>query len=243
MALTVTVTPVPAMWGYRLTATGYSGVVSWYRAAGATDLHLGDGPTVLDRGVRLNEPVTYFATDDVDLVVAASPVEMAADLPVLAQTMNSAAKPVHVDSYRPYSGEGRSVWHPVIGRSDPFVSIFPATYPQGELVLRAADNAERTELIRMMQPGDPLLIRSTCPDRLDTMTFLMLGWNDPYARDEAQGGPSLIRIRYQRVTEVLAAWTPSPDWTYQAVLDTHPTYQAVLDAFPTYQALLDGVPG
>ena len=242
MALTVAVAPVPAMWGFRLTATGYTGVVSWYRVAGGTDLHLGDGPTVLDRGCPLNEPVTYFATDDLALEVA-DPVEMPADLPVLAQTMNSAARPVHVQSYRPYRGEGRSVWHPVIGRSDPFVSIFPATYPQGELVLRAADNTERTELIRLMQPGDPLLIRTTCPERLDTFTFLMLGWEDPYTSDEAQGGPSLIRVQYQRVTEVGSAWTPSPDWTYQEVLGTHPTYQAVLDAYPTYQALLEGAPG
>ena len=176
--------------------------------------------------------------------MVADPVEMAADLPILSQTMNSGARPVHVESYRPYRGEGRSVWHPVIGRSDPFVSIFPATYPQGELVIRAADNTERTELIRLMQPGDPLLIRSTCPDRLDTFTFLMLGWEDPYTRDDAQGGPSLIRIQYQRVTEVQrrvdtpagldlpeGAWTPTPPtrrcWT--------PT--------PPIRPSLDGVPG
>lgn len=237
----VSVQVLGSVWGARLTATGYTGVVSWYRAAGGTDVHLGDGADVVDRAPPLNEPVTYFATDDAALVVA-DPVTIGADLPVLSSTMFSTARGVRVISYRPYQGEGQSVWHPVPGRSDPMVSIFPATYPQGELVLRAADNAERTALIQLLQPGDPLLIRTTCHDRLDTMTFLMLRWTDPYAGDDAQSGPVDLTITYQRVTEVAPAWTPPPTWTYAAVLDTYPTYQAVLDAFSSYQALADGLP-
>jgi len=244
MPLTITTTPVPSMWAVRLNATGNTGTVSWYRDTATTsDLYLGDGPTVLDRTVPLDEPVTYYATDDLTLATAPLFTLPSGGLPVLSSTMNSTAYAVTVVSYRPYQGQGASVWHPVIGRSDPLVSIFPALYPSGELVLRVPDNDTRTNLILMLQPGDPLLLRSTCHDRLDTMTILMTSWEDPYVSDQAQGGPAYLRIRYQRVTDVAPAWQPPPDRTYQTVLTQHATYQAVLDAYPSYQALLDGVPG
>jgi hypothetical protein len=198
---------------------------------------------VLDRTIPLDEPVTYYATDDLTLKTAPPLTVPSGGLPVLSSTMNSTAYAVTVVSYRPYQGQGASVWHPVIGRSDPLVSIFPALYPAGELVLRVPDNDTRTNLILMLTPGDPLLLRSTCHDRLDTLTFLMTSWEDPYVSPDAQGGPAYLRIRYQRVTDVAPAWQPPPDRTYQTVLTQHATYQAVLDTYPSYQALLDGVPG
>jgi hypothetical protein len=243
MALTITTTPVPSMWAVRLTATGNTGTVSWYRDTATTsDIYLGDGLSLLDRTVPLDEPVTYYATDDLTLKTAAPLTMASGGLPVLSSTMNSTAYAVTVVSYRPYQGQGVSVWHPVIGRSDPLVSIFPALYPAGDLVIRCQHNTERTNLILMLQPGDPLLLRSTCHDRLDTLTFLMTSWEDPYVSSDAQGGPSYLRIHYQRVTDVAPAWQPPPDRTYQSVLTAHATYQAVLDAYPTYQALLDGAP-
>jgi len=243
MALTISTAPVPSIWAVRLTATGYTGTVSWYRdTANSSDVYVGDGSTVLDRTVPLDEPVTYYATDDLTLQTAAPLTLPSGGLPVLSSTMNSTAYAVTVVSYRPYRGQGVSVWHPVIGRSDPLVSIFPALYPAGDLVLRVPDNDTRTNLILLLQPGDPLLLRSTCHDRLDTMTILMTSWEDPYVSAEAQGGPSYLRITYQRVTDVAPAWEPPPDRTYQTVLTDHATYQAVLTDYPTYQGLLDGVP-
>jgi len=241
MALTVAVEVLPAMWAVRLTATGYTGTVDWYRSGGATDLHLGTGPILTDRAIPLNEPVIYYATDDTDLTVADA-VQIDTPNPILANTTSSNALQVVAVSYRPYQGQGASVWHPVLGRPDPYVTIHPATYPAGELVLRVADNAQRIELIRMLQPGDPLLLRSTCPERLDTFTFLMTSWSDPFTQDQAKEGPAYLRIQYQRVTEVQPAWQPPPDRTYQTVLNENATYQAVLDGHGTYQALLDGLP-
>jgi hypothetical protein len=229
----------PDTWTVLLTATSYTGVVDWYRAE-ARDVHLGTGPKVVDRTVPLNQPVTYYAVDDVSTVTVTPPVVVPTDRPVLSSTMSNAAYPVTVVSFRPYSGEGRSVWHPVIGRSDPFVSVFPALYPAGELVLWCADNSERVALIQFLQPGAPLRLRSTCYDRLDSMVFLMTSWSDPFPDDTRRSGPSELRIQYQRVTEVTPAFVP-PARTYQDMLDESATYQVVLDKYTDYQALLDGV--
>lgn len=232
---------IASAWAVRLTATGATGTVDWYRSEGGSDTALGSGATVVDRGCRLNTPITYWATDDIDLVVA-PPVTVAAERPVLSSTVHGTAREVTVIRFRPYSGEGRSVWHDVIGRTDPPVSIFPAVYPSLELVLRIHDDQERAALIRMLQPGDPLMLRSVCPPRLDDMTVLMRTWSDPFPDDSLREGPGELRITCQRTSEVPPAWTPPADRTYQTVLDEHADYQSVLDGHTTYQALLDGLP-
>lgn len=232
---------VLANWSVRLTAAEYTGTVSWYRSEGA-DVHVGDGPVIEDRTAPLNQPLTYYATDDLTTVLLANPVTIHAPNPVLSSTMSNAAKAVTVVSSRPYQGQGRSVWHPVIGRSDPFVSVFPALYPSGVLVLRCPTNDDRVALVRdLLQPGHPLLLRSTCRDRVDTMTFLMISWSDPFPVDTMREGPTHLEISYQRVTEVAPAYTP-PARTYQQVMDERVTYQAVVDYHRSYQALLDGTP-
>lgn len=241
MTLAVTVTPVPSLAGYRLTASGAVGTIDWWRdEGGAADVFLGNGASVLDRSVPLNIPVTYYATDDSTLAVA-PPVTMAADYPILASTTRSAAMRVTVISFRPYSGEGRSVWHPILGRNDPYVTIHPALYPAGDLVLRCETNTDRTNVIALLSHGDPLLLRTTCPPRLDTMTFLMIRWSDPFPDDTRREGPTHLRVQYQRVTDVPPAWEPSPDWTYGALQSSGRTYQQTLDDFDTYQNLADGV--
>lgn len=226
-------------WSVRLTATSYTGQVDWFRVAGR-DVPLGSGPVIEDRAAPLNQPVTYYATDDVS-TVSSSPVTINATGPVLSSTMSNVAMLVTVVSFRPYAGEGRSVWHPVIGRSDPFVSVFPAMYPGGDLVIRAGTNDERVNLIQsLLQPGHPLLLRSTCLDRLDTMVFLMTSWSDPFAVDTMREGATHLTLSFQRVTEVTPAYVP-PARSYQNMLDENSTYQVVLDDYATYQGLLDGV--
>jgi hypothetical protein len=244
MALTITAVPIASLYAVRLTASGQTGTVSWYRdTADENDAHIGDGPALVDRGGPVSEPVAYYATNDLTLATAPTITVDSGGLPVLASTMYNVAYPVTVVSYRPYRGQGASVWHPVIGRSDPLVSIFPALYPAGMLRLRVETNDQRLDLVRnLLAKGDPLYLRPTCHDRLDEMTFLMLDWSDPYVGAESQGGPLYLDINYQRVTEVPPAWTPTPDRTYQTIIDQHATYQDVLDSYATYQDMLDGVP-
>lgn len=234
----VTAVVEPSSYSVRLTATAYTGTVSWYRVE-ARDVPLGDGPVIEDRGAPLNQPVTYYAVDDVS-TVSTTPVTVTAEYPVLSSTMSNAALPVTVVRHRPKDFQGRSVWHPVIGRSDPFVSVFPMTYPSGVLVLLAATNQDRLDLIELMTPGYPLLIRSTCPDRLDGMTFTVTSARDPFQSDEMREGATYLELDYQQVTAVSPAWSP-PARTYQDVLDEDNTYADVLTHYGSYQDLLDGV--
>lgn len=236
----VTAVVEPSSYGVRLTATSSTGQVDWYRAAGR-DVFLGSGAVLDDRTADLNTPLTYYAVDDVSTVTT-SPVTITAAGPVLSAPTLGVARLVTVVSFRPYTGEGRSVWHPVIGRSDPFVSMFPALYPSGELVLRCPTNSGRQDIIQtFLQPGAPLLLRSTCVDRLDTMTFLMTSWSDPFAVDTMREGATHLSISYQRVTEVKPADMP-PARTYQQVLVGSGTYRVVVDGFTDYTGLLNGSP-
>ena len=234
----ITTEVIPSTWSVKLTATGYTGVVTWFRSTNK-DVVVGVGAQVVDRGGPLNVPLQYYAVDDTDLVVAEL-VTIPATRPVLASAMYSAALPVTVISYRPYRGFGQSSWHPVIGRPDPMVSVFPATYPAGDLVLYVGRNDDRLAVIDLLQAGDPLLLRSTEPERLDDMTFLMTEWGDPFHDKDTRGGPSRIEIKFQRVTEVSMAWTPPPR-TYADVLAEADTYAGLWAMYPTYQALLDGL--
>lgn len=237
----VTVELVGALWGVRLTATGYTGTVTWWEDEGPANRLIGTGPVLVDRMARLNRPLNYFATDDTSTVVA-DPVTVPADRPILASTTTQEAVAVEVLNARPYEGEGRSTAHMVLGRSDPLVSIQPALYPGGDLELLARTPAQRVRLIELLRRGDPLHLRTTDEARLDTMTLLMRRWSDPYLNEDARNGPAAIRVEYQRVTDVPALSPPVPDRTYATVAADYLTYADLVTTYASYTDLLDGTP-
>ena len=235
----ITATVDAALYAVKLTATGATGTVEWFRRYAGANTPIGTGTTLWDYTADLNRPYEYVATDDVSSEVA-GPVTIAADGPVLASTTSPLAKRVTVVDYRPLTMEGRSVWHPVLGRRDPFVTIHPTLYPSGTLRLWAATNTDRVAITELMDGGEPLLLRSTCPDRVDTMTFIVLRGSDPFAGEGRKHGPAYLELEFQMVSEVAGVAPPAPDRTYQTVVDDHPTYTDVLDGYATYRGLLDG---
>ena len=229
----------PALYAVRLSASGATGSVAWTRRSEGRDTPVGTGALVWDYAPPLNRVLEYIAVDDADAVVS-DPVEVAADGPVLSSTRSPMALPVTVVDSRPYEGQGRSVWHPVLGRSDPFVTIHAATYPAGLLRLHAPTHTVRANILELLQGGEPLLLRSTCPERVDTMTFLMTAWRDPFASDRAKGGPAYIEVDFQRVTELTRIPPPDPDRTYATVAADHADYAELLTVYASYRDLLDG---
>lgn len=230
------------LWAVRLETTGAVGRVDWYRRRAGAETHIGavDGDGVLwDYKPELGLTYEYVAVDDVDSVTS-PPVSITSSHPILSSTTSAIARRVTVVEYRPYRGDGRSVWHPVLGRNDPLVTIHPALYPQGTLRLWAADNDERLALIDMLRLGEPLHLRTTCSERLDSMHLLMLSWSDPFPNDRRRSGPCYIDIEFQAMSDTPGIVPPDPGRTYQTVLDAHDTYQDVLITWPTYRALLDG---
>lgn len=235
----VTATVDTALWAVKLTAANASGTVTWLRRVGGRDHNIGTGATVWDYSPPLNRPITYIATDDTSSAVTQQ-VTVAADGPILSSTISPIAYPVTVVDYRPLRGIAATVWHPVLGRNDPVVTIHPALYPSGLLRLYMATATVRVQLIELLTLGEPLVLRTTCTDRVDNMTFVMTEWEDPFVNDRRKGPPAYLDITFQQVTDEIGAPIPIPDRTYQTWVDDHPTYQALFDAYPDYRAALDG---
>jgi hypothetical protein len=235
----ISVTVVGALYGVRLEATGTTGQVDWWQDTGPENRHVGTGATVLDRDAALNRPLTYFATDDTATVVA-DPITVDAAMPVLASTTTQEAVPVEVLRWRPYRFEGQSLWHPVLGSSAPFVTILPALYPSATLELLLRDATQRARLIDLMRRGDPLLLRTIDPDRLDTMTVVVTGGEDPFLSDTRRDGLGVLRLEVQRVTDVPGITPPVPDRTYTVLAAQHLTYDEVQASYASYTDVLDG---
>ncbi len=231
MELTATVDT--SLRAVRLAASGATGTVTWYRRYAGADTLIGTGAVLWDYSVPLNLPHEYRATDDTG-AAAVGPVTVASDRPVLGSTTSAFAFPVTVRETHPLRAEGQSVWHPVLGRSDPYVTIHPALYPSGTLVVHAPTAQDRQRVWELLERGEPLLLRSTCPERVPTMNILMLSWEW-----ESWRSPWLS-IEFQQVTESPGLLAPPPDRTYQSLLDEALTYEDLLAAYPTYRDLLDG---
>ena len=242
MALTATATEVPGTWAVRLTATGATGTVQWVRDESGRQTVIGTGTDVIDRLVPLNTPVIYVATDDTATAVT-SEVTVASDYPVLSSSMFGTARQITILAQQPNTWSARSVWHPILDRTDgPVVSIFDAEWRAGQMVLTLADRDERHALIDMLMNGDPLILRSPCPDRVDELTILPLQWSDPYVVDGDWNSGQRLEVSYQSVTPEPPAYVPPPAWTYADVLTAHDTYTEVLTVYATYQDLLAAVP-
>ena len=135
------------------------------------------------------------------------------------------------------------MWHPVLDRTDgPVVSIFDAEWREGNMTLALEDRTQRHDLIDLLMAGDPLILRSPCPERVDDLTVLPLEWSDPYITDGQWGSGQRLQIRYQSVTAEPPAYVPQPEWTYDDVLTAHATYTEVLSTYATYTDLLARVP-
>jgi hypothetical protein len=242
MALAVGVSEVPGAWSVRLTASGATGGVQWVRDEAGRETVIGTGLDVVDRYAPLNTLLYYIATDDTATAVSA-PITISSEYPVLASSMYGTSRQVTVVAQQPNSWRARSVWHPVLDRADgPVVSIFEAEWREGSMVLGLADRDERHDLIGMMMRGDPLILRTTCPDRVDDLTILPLEWSDPYITNGRFDSGQRLDVRYQSVTPEPPAYVPPPEWTYSEVLAAHATYSEVLATYATYSDLLAKVP-
>ena len=242
MALTVAVSQVAGQFTVRATASGAVGTVEWVRDESGRQTFVGAGTDIVDRMVPLNTEVIYVATDDTATAQSA-PITVDSTHPVLASTMYGTTHQVTVIAQQPNSWRARSVWHPVLDRTDgPVVSIFEAEWREGNMTLALADRNERHDLIDLLMNGDPLILRSACPDKVDDLTILPLEWSDPYVVDGQWGSGQRLQIRYQSVTDEPPAYMPPPAWTYDDVLIEHATYSEVLGTYATYADLLAKVP-
>ena len=234
----ITATVDESSYAVRLAATSTSGTVQWWRRYAGQDHPVGTGISQFDYP-PLNVPVEYVATDDVETKVA-PPVTVTADGPVLSVEGRLLAAPVTVLSYRPtdYNNPSR-VW-PVLGRGDPIVTVHPTLYPSGVLRLYAADYTAMINLLAMLPTGRPLLLRSTCEERVPSFTFNYQRATSGYMNDQSVDVPAYFDFEFQQVQASPGIAPPPPDRTYQTVADTYTDYTAVQAGYGNYLQLLEG---
>lgn len=228
-----------ASWSVVLTATGSTGTVRWSRRYAGRDTAIGTGPLLRDQP-PVNVPIEYSATDDAEAAVA-PPVTVAADGPVLSVEGGLYAVQVVVVSYRPTRHINPSRVWPVLGRSDPLVTVHPTLYPSGNLRLYAASRQDMGAIVAMLPTGRPLLLRSTSRDRVPDMVFNYQEANVAYSRDGAADVPAYIDFDYQQVRQSPGIGAP-PNRTYADVAAEHADYAAVAQHHGTYLGLLEGAP-
>lgn len=237
----ITVTVDANAYAVRLEATEYTGTVHWARRYQGVDEPVGDGPVVYDYEPAFGVPYEYIATDDVEAQVSA-PVQVDSDNPVLSVEGQLYAVPVVVLSYRPSSYVNASTVWPILGRNDPLVTVHPTLYPSGKMRLHAARYSNMVDLLALLPSGRPLTLRSTCPERVPSMTFAYERAEVGYTGDRAVDVPAYVDLDYQQVEKSPGIAPPPYDRTWQTILDGHTTWQEVLDTNASWLRVLEGNP-
>ena len=225
-------------WAVRLEATENVGTVHWYRDYASQVEYLGDGPALIDHTPPLNETINYYAQDDSDTAYA-NGIVVESDYPILTSTMHGDAVEVTVLDQPPLEWTGRSVAHPILNDPEPRVSVAPASFPRGTLVLYMRSRQERQVLMRMLVMGDPLSLRSTCLEAVDTVVFLPEAWRDPLASESNKAGPRHLEIDFQAVQQAPESYPPPVLRDYGDIL-AEGAYQWHFDTWADYREMRAG---
>jgi hypothetical protein len=228
-------------WTVTLT-TDLPGPGAWYRAyAGDPDLYLGSTTTLVDRWVPLGVPVTWYWKNGTDIQQTA-PKTVQADGPVLSSALSSGAMRVVVVSQPPLRWEARSVAHDILYRADPVVTVAPARYHAATLRLHLPDRAARDSLRALLARGEPLVLRSTCRDAVDDVTFLPTGWTEELVSQSKKSGPRWVDIEYQAVMDNPSGYAPLPSWSWAGLEAAYATWDDVEAAYATWALTEQGPP-
>lgn len=198
-----------------------------------------DPSPVIDYEAPFGVPITYQVSAPNGAAVAS------AQLAVTGCVLSSMVTPgqavrVAVIGDDPHEWDARSAWFDVIGRRDPLVALDVMRYRSGSWTFYAAGNVARRDLIDLVTTGDPVLLRTSVPERVDDVVALPLRMSESPHVDA--GGGRVFDIDYQAVTRTGGPFAGSLDWTYGALRTQVPTYAEVVNTFATYRALRVGPP-
>jgi len=234
---TVTAT-VLADWTVALaTDSGLPG--RWVRASFAdADVTIAETANAVDRWPPLNVEVVYAWVDAAGSAEVS--VTVTSDAPILSSAMGSGSRKVIVKDQPPLEFESRTYVHDVLYRPDPVVAVQPARYPSGTLVLWVRDRTERVALLSLLSSGDPLVLRSTCPEAVDDMTLQPLRWSDPLVADAAKRGPRLLQIEYQSISSAPTMYAAPPAWSWEDVEAAYASWADFEAAFASWHTAEQG---
>lgn len=203
------------------------------------------GATGIDPYAPLGREINYRCTDRTGATVDTGSVQLPDPPGGASALLSSANDPnqwmaVTVLDQTPTTWQGRSVWFDVLDRRDPFVAVAPTRLRAGTLVIRSEDNDTRRGLVAAIAPGYPLILRTTCGDAVDDVTFLVLDVSEDLALDTAKAGARHWTIAYQAVTREIGVYLPDPEWTWQdTVADPrNPSWTAVVAGYTSWAELV-----
>lgn len=219
------------------------GSVPDYRVRSTYSPVTGDpsGRVALDGEAPLNTPVVYVVTDTAGHQAQSAVVTVTSDAPVLSDATDPGrAIRTRVVSQKPNAWEARSVWWDVLGTREPFVSVAPMRLRNGPLVLRTESRGERSALLDLLATGNPLVLRSTCPDAVDDVVLLVESAAEDLVLTDAPAGPTHWTLTYQAVSRDLGPYAVDPGRSYATVAQSVASYDAVFLTYTDYDHLRTG---
>lgn len=212
---------------------------TWRRASfDSADVLIAATNQAVDKWPPLNLELVYVWTDEDGSAEASAMV--AASQPILSSTMGSGSRAVVVKDQAPLEFEARTVLHDVLYRADPVAAVLPARYPGGTLVLLVRSRTERVALLSLLSSGDPLVLRSTCPDAVDDLTLQPQRWSDPLLNDDVKRGPRLLTIEYQAVSSAPTSYAAPPAWSWDDVEAAYGSWEELEAAYASWHLLEQG---
>lgn len=255
MALTITTTADPYSYVMRLYVAGGtppytvsaqpSGGRPAYTVRSPQTTVSGDATArnLVDGQIPLGTVATiYRVTDAAGATVDSAAVSIPAALPVLSDALDPGRfVTLTVVSQKPNHWAPRTVWFDVLGRRDPTVAIGPMRLRDGTLVLRYGADVTRRQVIDLLTPGDPMLLRTPCPNAVDDVTFVVTDLAESLALEDAPAGPTVFTLTYQGVTGDLGPFTGDPSRTYATVAGESTQYAELPLKFVDYASLAAGL--
>jgi hypothetical protein len=213
--MTITATWNTVYIGPSVTTT-LPGAIQWWRVTNWPDgrvlsVSAGAGNPLLDTQYPLSPggATTYYAQSDSGAsessAVFTAPV---IDHPILGVPSDPTqqAQPVVVLTQREWTVTGRTAIYEVLGRTVPWVEPIPPIERRGQLVLRMehpGGGFPGTALDRvrdMLKTGKPLQLRTVCPERVETISFVMTSVTEVHVgQPNAHGPDRLVDISWQAV--------------------------------------------
>lgn len=246
MALSITATWLPTVYGYRLDAAGAVGAPVWYRSAYWSDGRfsnqtIGTGVQIHDLMVPLDgATVTYTAIDGADIAEATvAPPSIPTPVIGLIGYPEIAAAEVIVESSREQNVAGRPIFHDVLDRNEPFVETQRPIERTGQMTLRLTHTGGvfpgtmLTRLRAMLRFGGIMMLRTLCTDRVEDLVFVFTSWSEQQIGDGNEHGPS---------RKVVIDWRAvDPLWGAEISMSTR-VWGMVPSEFPSWTAVVAGVP-
>ena len=243
-------------YGYELTSA-LAGAVSWWKVTNWPDgrvlsIAAGTGNPLRDTMVPTSPGAvtTYYAQAASGAEqITLTPPAFAEPLLNVPSDISQHGSPVVVQTQREYTVTGRTAVYEVLDRDVPWVEPMAPIDRRGQLVLRmehpgGAFPGNRLRYVReMLRTGQPMLLRTTCNERVETLSFIAESWTEVHVGQPNSHGPDrLIDISWRAVEPLWGEEARPAGVLWFAVPVRYGTWDQVKATGKTWEELAWGAP-